>query len=209
VRKSPHPSTTSCPSLAAHQPSGAPQVREGARDRGEVSLQDGRIYLETPGPKYGLIFLDAFASDSPPYHLFTQEAFSAMKSRLEPGGILAVNMVTIVRGSGNATWKSLYRTLSSVFPHVRIFQASDTYEDLGNVILFCSEGPLDGPTKVRPEAQTDLALMMGRELTAQAAQASDGILMTDDHAPLEFLIARTAARWRTQLQRKISDIMLY
>lgn len=183
------------------------------RPRGEAVVEDGRTYLERAAPgRYGLIFLDAFGTESPPYHLFTREAFETFRSRLEPGGILSVNLVSIVNAKGDGAYLAAYKTLSSVFPQVRAFIASDTFEDIGNVLFFCSDVPLDGAValgKVREIVRKDITGMLARELHPTEEQLRGALLLTDDHAPIEFLLAETAGRWRVNLQKQVSELLLY
>ena len=54
---------------------------------------DARLRLqEAQNSSYGLIVLDAFASDSVPTHLVTREALSLYLAKLAPGGLLAFNI---------------------------------------------------------------------------------------------------------------------
>lgn len=184
----------------------------GFSPRGRVIIEDGRTYLERTPARYGLIYLDAFATEAPPYHLFTLEAFETMKRRLEPGGILAVNIVSIVQGPGNSPWRSAYKTLRGVFPEVRAFLASDTREDLGNVLLFCSNAKLEdqeASRRARKAIRGDLEYLRAHELRPSEESLESAVLMTDDLAPMEFLLAETSARWRAQLQKKVPQILLY
>ena len=62
----------------------------------EVVKGDGRKELERDRslglPKFDVLVVDAFTGDSQPYHVSTKEAFELYFSRLEPDGILAVNI---------------------------------------------------------------------------------------------------------------------
>ena len=62
----------------------------------EVVLGDGRLSLlreEQAGEQeFDLIVLDAFAGDAIPVHLLTAEAFDLYRSRLAPGGSMAVHI---------------------------------------------------------------------------------------------------------------------
>ncbi len=81
-----------------------PYVVTLARDRGwfsflrdarcpvEIVIGDARLTLARSPRRFGLLVLDAFTSDSIPVHLLTREAFELYRSRLEPGGILAVHV---------------------------------------------------------------------------------------------------------------------
>lgn len=54
---------------------------------------DARHSLRTAdGPRFDLIIMDAFGSDSVPVHLLTVEALEVYRRRLEPGGRLAFNV---------------------------------------------------------------------------------------------------------------------
>ncbi len=67
----------------ADSPAGRPEVIPG----------DARLSLEAEsGPTYDALVLDAFSSDSIPVHLLTREAFEAYRSRLSPGGVIAVHI---------------------------------------------------------------------------------------------------------------------
>lgn len=194
-----------------------PRIAEAARNyfgyrpRGGLFVQDGRTYVERTPSSYGLIFLDAFGAESPPFHLFTQESFAAMKRRLEPGGLLAVNIVSIVRGPGDEPWLSSYKTLKTVFPEVRAFVASDQYHDIGNVILLASDDAID-PAQAAPARafiKKDLSAMLSHELTPDEEALQRVAVMDDDFAPMESLLARTAVLWRKSLQDQVSELLLY
>ncbi|HAM35623.1 MAG TPA: hypothetical protein DEB40_03570 [Elusimicrobia bacterium] len=184
----------------------------GYAPRGNVFVDDGRTFLERATERYGIIVLDAFAAESPPYHLFSREALEAMKKRLEPGGILAVNIVSLVKGPGNEPWLAAYKTLRAIFPEVRAFSASETYEDIANVLLFASDLSLadnGASLRARPFVRPDVQDMLGRELVPSDEELGRATLMSDDHAPMEFLLARTAGVWRKSLQDKIPEVLLY
>lgn len=183
----------------------------GYAPRGEVFVEDGRVYAERTARRYDAMIVDAFGSESPPYHLFTRESFSSMKRALQPGGVLAVNMVSAVSAPGNEAWLSVYKTLSEEFSDVRAYVGSDRYRDIGNVLVFASDGPLELKKlpKLREAAGADIKLMLSQQLRPTAADLERATLLTDDYAPLEFLLARTAAIWRGSLVDQISELMLY
>src|SRR5262249_45361852 len=152
----------------------------GFDPKGTVHLEDGRTFLERGEDRYGAVFLDAFGSETPPYHLFTAEAFEAVKRRLEPGRGPPVNLLTMGPPEpGNAPWRAAYKTLRSVFKEVRAFSASDTYQDVGNVVLFASDGPLAPRAAVRAGVKTNVDFMLGNELTLTEPELSRSLLLTD------------------------------
>jgi SAM-dependent methyltransferase len=59
----------------------------------DVVLDDGRLAIERePLGSFDVIVLDAFADDSIPLHLLTEEAFESYFRRLQDGGILAIHI---------------------------------------------------------------------------------------------------------------------
>jgi spermidine synthase len=198
-----------------------PAMERAARDyfgfapKGRVFIEDGRRFLDDArrpeaSERYDLIFLDAFGSESPPFHMFTRESFESLRKRLTPDGIVAINLVSAMSGRSSKAWHSTHRTLAAVFPEVAVYQASKPLEDLGNVVFFAGSGRLPRPGrrawKARPAIREHLDYALEHPL---APDSAFGVLLTDDFAPMEALLAETSTRWRRQLQRKVGEIMLY
>jgi spermidine synthase len=182
----------------------------GYAPRGRVAIGDARALLETePAGPWDFMILDAFGAESPPPHLFTREAFALMRSRLAPGGVLAINLVTSVDDPGAGAWRAALKTLALSFPHARAFVASTPVDGLANVLLFASDRPLDAPAAAAPPAaRADAAVMLGRELKPSAAELDAAPELTDDHAPLDALLAPSLVRWRVLLQKGMSELLL-
>lgn len=180
----------------------------GFAPNGRVHVEDGRTFLERPGETYDLIFLDAFGAEAPPFHLFTVEAFAAMRRRLAPDGILAVNLVSALHGEPGKGWRSAYRTMSAVFPNVKALCASEPMEDLGNVVFLAGAAELPDrvPAKAPADMREDAAAALARPLDPAEGHAE---LLTDDYAPLESMLAETSVRWRRGLQKRVASILLY
>jgi hypothetical protein len=64
------------------------------RGKYEIVMGDARLMLEQRGREgqYGLIVVDAFSSDAIPVHLLTKEAVALYRSRLAPGGVIALHI---------------------------------------------------------------------------------------------------------------------
>jgi hypothetical protein len=62
----------------------------------EIVPGDARLSLEreTSEPRYDVLVVDAFSSDSIPVHLLTEEAFRLYDLRLKSGGVLALHVST-------------------------------------------------------------------------------------------------------------------
>lgn len=109
----------------------------------EVIHMDGRRYLGITDRMYELIILDAFGSSSIPFHLVTREAFELVASRLKPSGFLVLN--TIAVGWDDILIRSITATLKTQFPHVRALPIAEPPYEVGNVVLFASERPIELP----------------------------------------------------------------
>jgi SAM-dependent methyltransferase len=59
----------------------------------DIVTGDGRLSLAADrGPRFDLLFVDAFGSDAPPTHLLTREAIRLYLDHLAPGGLLVFNI---------------------------------------------------------------------------------------------------------------------
>lgn len=177
----------------------------GYAPRGQVFIEDGRAHLSRTTRRYGLVVVDAFSAEAPPAHLLTREALQDTRRVLAPDGVLAINLVSIIDGAGDEAWLSVHRTLREVFKDARAFQEGRGASGVGHVLLFASDGPLpvdEGAAReARPAARRAVAEMLAAELRPGEEDLRRAVLLRDDHAPLEHLLAGTALRWRQELQR--------
>jgi len=181
----------------------------GYEPKGRVVIGDGRALLEEGLGPWDLAYLDAFGAESPPSHLFTIEAFGRVRDSLSPGGVFAINIVSAVAPPDDLPWKSIYRTLAEVFPHVRAFVASDPNEGLCNILLFASTEAIAAGTVKAPERSSkEVSYMLSRELRPTPRDLASAPVMTDDFAPLDALMAGTARRWRGLLQKSMPEVLL-
>ena len=111
-------------------------------ERLKIAIEDGRKWLEDNDTLYDMILLDVFLDNGySPYRMTTLEFFQLCRSRLTPGGVVAINVL-----SGDQFIAAKARTLHEVFPHVYSFTdpnadpESDTAENLN---LFASVEELD------------------------------------------------------------------
>lgn len=182
----------------------------GYAPRGRVTIGDARAELSRgAGGPWDFVVLDAFGAESPPAHLFTEESFSAIRDAMAPRGVLAVNLVCLLDGRDGDAWRATYKTLARAFPTVRAFVASKPVDGLANVLFFASTGPLDAPASaVAPRARAETTAMLAQELKPSEDDLAEVPAMSDDRAPLETLLAPTAARWRGVLQAGMSEVLL-
>jgi len=176
------------------------QVPEDARMR--LFAKDGRRFVQEATDKYDLVFLDAYNSDTIPFHLATREFYQEIKARLAPGGVVVSNIIGTLRGPQSGFFRSIYRTLSEVFPTLYVVP---TYDQSGgwilgdiNIILFATQ---DSARLTRGELIARAGRVGGRlvpasDLAEYAAhlmevpiEVRDVPTLTDNFAPVEILRA--------------------
>ena len=55
-----------------------------------IHAQDGRLFLSRTQTQYDIILLDAYFTDSMPFHLATKEFFELAQRKLTPNGIMLI-----------------------------------------------------------------------------------------------------------------------
>jgi spermidine synthase len=176
------------------------------KTEGRTTIEDGRTFIQRcPAASYDLVVLDTFNGDAIPYHLLTREFFTEVARVLRPNGVVGVNTVGL-RGKGGVSGdiRAVAATLAAAVPRMRAFaltppREADDAEDLENVVIFGSRGPLDpGPPEGwRAGSRDVLARAVRQEL--DAAAIGGGLVLTDDYNPIDFLHAPTAREWRARV----------
>ena len=218
----PHPSTLliglGAGELVRHlQASGAnltvveidPRVEQAARrwfgldlPRDRIHIEDGRAFLERDTATYDLVVMDAFLGEDVPGHLYTQEALAAVRRRLSPSGLLAMNYTSFPDGRDA---RSLVRTLRAAFPHVRTYNDGSRSTELASNVFLASAQPfaLGGV-----DAAADSSA--GPFLANEARLPEDGaLLLTDDYNPINVFRLGANRRWRQAMIRMIGNDRAY
>jgi spermidine synthase/putative effector of murein hydrolase LrgA (UPF0299 family) len=163
--------------------------------------KDGRRFVQESTEKYDLIFLDAYNSDTIPFHLTTREFYREIAARLAPGGVVVSNIIGSLRGPQSAFFRSLYRTLGETFPTLYTIPTYDAaWQILGeiNIILIATQDTtrLTRGDLVGRAGRLGGKLVPALDLAEYAAHLSElpvdtsGVpTLTDDFAPVEILRA--------------------
>ena len=180
-----------------------------------ITIGDGRQFLnDCPTAKYDTVALDAFLGESSPSHLMTREAFRAMRRVLKPGGTLVINSFGNFNPGHDFFTTSLYKTLTNVFPSVRIHTATG-----GNTFFVATDRaalaflhPPDTShihSSQRSAAESAYAGIIepGRDYRGLALHPENGRVLTDDFNPVDFHDAanREAIRRNLALSMKGLD----
>jgi len=174
----------------------------------ELVIEDGRAYLRRAPARYDFLILDAFAGGSPPAHLFSREAFAEMRAALRDGGVVGVNI--IARSTADLLVADLAETIGAVFPYRLAVTTAPRPSELGNVIFFASDRPLELPLRLEPPPENArlkrfLERLPGMELDIDARK---GRVITDDFNPLEALAAPAEEAMRRASRAAVPTSML-
>ncbi|MBN2385525.1 MAG: fused MFS/spermidine synthase [Anaerolineales bacterium] len=154
-----------------------------------VYVQDGRWGLEQSPAVYDLIIVDAYRPPYIPPHLTTREFFQIAADRLQPDGVLAIN---IGRAPGDRRLiDGLATTIGTIFPSIYVMDIPGTF----NSILYATLQPTDAG-----DLQKNLFALLARgdvdpllleslwvswENLQPAPQQT--VVFTDDLSPIEWL----------------------
>ena len=190
-------------SPATERPAGADPEQDPYR--GRAVIQDGRQYLSGHADPVDFIVLDAYNSDTIPFHLITREFFELVKSRLTDDGILAINYIG--RPEEDFVTDSLFRTLGEVFGPEMVL-AYRTREDASAVqvlTIFAFRRPMElSPLWIESEYEPGVD-RLSYELARRRVETDrpGGVVITDDLNPIDLARAETALEWRRQTMELI------
>jgi spermidine synthase len=153
----------------------------GMEDNPRLAVHDtdARPFLRSTGRRYDLIFVDAYRPPYVPFYLATKEFFRLARAKLEPGGVVALNVATVPGDYRLA--HGIEATLRSVFAHVSVWQALRF-----NRIVLASDRPIE----VRSGAPEDLRPLVDLLERGLRASSQRGEPWTDDRAPVEWITDR-------------------
>lgn len=142
----------------------------------EIVNQDGRNYLNKANPSsFDIVFLDAFSSLTPPYHLTTVETARLLSRALSQKGTVVVNVIGAP--ADDPFTSAMYRTYRSVFGHVAVYPVYPGNDPASrqNLLFVMTD---DAEMAERYQGVFGAAFSMN----------TSGIILTDDYAPVEQLI---------------------
>jgi spermidine synthase len=180
-----------------------------------LTLGDGRPFLNRCTNKYDVVALDAFLGESSPSHLMSREAFQQMRRVLKPGGVLTINAFASFDPGEDFLGASLYRTLTNVFPHVRIHSAGggNTFYVASDHSLasFRREPDLSGvhPSKVDEVERAYAGVIEPEEANGRftfTLHPNNGRVLTDDFNPVEFFDVKNRERIRRNLALGMREV---
>ena len=157
----------------------------GDNQRLEVVDADGRPFLELTDERFDVIVVDAYRQPYIPFYLATEEFFELARERLEPGGILALN-VAAVPGDERLS-DAIGTTVLAAFP-----QAWRWKPLRFNELVLAFDRPVSRGALVERAARANGAVSPLVPLFRRDVEEVErvGDPLTDDHAPVEWLTDR-------------------
>jgi predicted O-methyltransferase YrrM len=140
---------------------------------------DARPFLRDTRRRWDAILVDAYRQPYIPFYLATEEFFRLVRSRLNPGGIVMVNVGHPERS--DALERVLSATMRRSFPAV----LRDPSERVNTMLVGLRDGPRSTVTGPLPADLLPVAAAAAERVRPGLA---GGTVYTDDRAPVEWLI---------------------
>jgi spermidine synthase len=153
---------------------------------------DARPWLAASRAKYDSIFVDTYRQPYIPFYMVTREFFDSVRSHLNRGGTVIVN-VGHIPGS-DALEKVVSATLHAVFPVVIRDRIS-----AGNSLVVASARPVSAAQLIAAHAEVpnDLQGLDASVAGRLGPALRGGSVYTDDRAPVEWLTDLSILRYAT------------
>jgi spermidine synthase len=178
-----------------------------------VTVGEGRRYLQRSREAWDVVFLDAFGSASIPFHLVTREAFAEARARLAPGGILVLNVEAV--GWQDPLVHALAATLRTQFREVVALPTAEPPDQLGNVVLMASDGPLEleldrlgDPVATLADEDEHFGVLSRRHAWDNRYRPDRGRVLTDDWNPVDLRAEEINLAARRALRAQLPDSLL-
>ena len=145
---------------------------------------DARPFLRQTDKRYDAIFVDAYRQPYIPFYLSTKEFFRLVRDRLNPGGVVVVNVGH--PENSDKLEKVLTATMHSAFPQV----VRDPAEDV-NTMLIGSTQPVTAQKLLSTTAglPDDLRTIGARTASLRAPGRAGGKEYTDEVAPVAWVFS--------------------
>jgi spermidine synthase len=151
----------------------------------QVVTADARPFLERTHERFDLILVDAYRQPYVPFYLATRQFFRLARSRLRPGGVVALNVATVPGDHRLA--EGIAGTLRTEFPQVLTWQALKLNQLVLGFDRPISRARLRAAVARTPERIRVLTRLLAGHARAAAPSAQP---WTDDRAPVEWVTDR-------------------
>jgi spermidine synthase len=169
-------------------------------ERIRVFTEDARRYVQRSELTYDIVIVDAYYSDSLPFHLATREFLLETKARMDDEAVLAYNVISALEGDGSELFRSMYRTAGTVWDHLWVFPVMLSPDDTDaeanrNIIVLATDAELTESElleRIEGRAGGRVSIehfdWIAEGLYTEMVEMADVPLLTDEHAPVDSLI---------------------
>jgi spermidine synthase len=154
-----------------------------------IVVEDARAFVDRAAgrEKFDIVYCDAFNAFSVPAHLTTREFLGTVRRLLAPGGYLLVNCIDIF--DSGLFLGAYVNTVRAVFPRVAVYETpGSTRSSRATFVVVAGEGDPGSGTLSGPDG-TVVGSRIPEERMAELGRRAGPRLLTDDHAPVETLMA--------------------
>jgi spermidine synthase len=176
----------------------SPEITEIARrhfrlednPRMNIYHQDGRVFLNRNETVYDAILGDAYLSIEPPVHLVTLEATQRVYDSLSDDGVFVANVIGALEGENSVFFRAYLNTVRQVFPQVLVFVPAyiDGVEDVNFTAV--QNITIAALKQFTDNLVSDDSYMQFLLNSIYNGSLQSDIVLTDEHAPVEFLSIR-------------------
>ena len=163
---------------------------------------DARPFLRSTDELYDLVVVDAYHQPYVPFYLATREFFELVHERLDPGGIVALNVASVP--DDERLVRAIGQTVAAELPQVLEWPALR----FNTIVLGLTE-PLEAGELQRRLRTGPAELAVLRELLARDVRPleASGRPWTDDRAPVEWLTDRMIISYAAEGGRLDEDFL--
>ncbi|EKD24275.1 MAG: Spermine synthase [uncultured bacterium] len=157
----------------------------------QTEVADGRVFLQRTDKKYDLIFSDAYNSFvSVPWHMTTREFNEEVKNHLNENGLYAVNFISARAGENAGLFESIGKTFRETFSQYVMFAYGESEYAPQNIVLVgVNTNNAINIQEIREKiARGENGEFLSKLLIDDSIVASKGVLLKDNHAPVERLM---------------------
>jgi spermidine synthase len=165
----------------------------------KTTVGDARTELASSDRRYDAIIVDAYYSDSIPFHLTTEEFVEIVGDHLTEDGVVAANIIGALEGEKSGLFRAMYKTYATEFDHLAAHSAHREKNQLDNIELFASRtelAPYDEVVAWAQEREDSGDHFLGGKKIVEIAkqryqdkvETEDVPLLTDDYAPIDTLL---------------------
>lgn len=146
---------------------------------------DARLTLAREDIRYDVVIGDAFSDIAVPQHLITREFFQLVASRLNPGGLYAMNVIDHM--DRLTVLASLVETARQVWPSVEVWaDPAHTASDNRRVfVIVAGDTPTPQSRLLDASGATGGAVRIAATSLQSIVEGRGGIVLTDDFAPID------------------------